>query len=119
MNIPFQSVQKRDGRILSFDQGRITSAIYRAMEAIGEGDLINDPARVSDIVISEMIKKYPSDHIPRIEEIQDLVEEALILSDFPKTAKAYILYRSGRAQVREKTRVVPEHVRNLVNESKK
>jgi len=119
MNIPFQSVQKRDGRILSFDQGRITNAIYRAMEAIGEGDLINDPARVSDIVISEMIKKYPSDHIPRIEEIQDLVEEALILSDFPKTAKAYILYRSGRAQVREKTRVVPEHVRNLVNESKK
>ena len=39
--------------------------------------------------------------------------------DFPKTAKAYILYRHERARIRDKQKLVPERVKRLVQESKK
>lgn len=119
ISIPFKSVKKRDGRVVSFDQARITNAIYRAMQATQEGNLAQDPRRVSDRVVRELRKKYPTTYIPFIEEIQDMAEEALILLDFPKTAKAYILYRSKRAEVREKQTLISQRVRQLVKESKK
>ncbi|MBI1975201.1 MAG: ribonucleoside-triphosphate reductase [Parcubacteria group bacterium] len=115
----FAYARKRDGRVVPFDQGRITRAVYRAMEATGEGDLTKDPERVSDRVVRDLEKLYAKDHIPNIEEIQDVVEETLILLDFAKTAKAYILYRNQRTRVREKEKLVPEHVRELASESKK
>ncbi|MEK7090619.1 MAG: ATP cone domain-containing protein, partial [Patescibacteria group bacterium] len=116
---PIKQVKKRDGRLVSFDKNRITRVIYRAMLATGEGNRERDPLRISDRVVKELLKKYPKGGIPHIEEIQDIVEEALILMDFPKTAKSYILYRNERAQVRDKTKTVPEHVGRLVRESKK
>lgn len=119
MTIPFTSVQKRDGRIVAFDQNHITNAAYRAMQAAGEGDLSRDPQRISEKVVQTLARAYPPTHTPTIEEIQDAVEEALILMDFPKTAKAYILYRSKRAEVRERQQLVPEKVKELVQESKK
>jgi len=115
----FTQVQKRDGRIAGFDQSRITNAVFRAMQAAGEGDLAKHPKLVSDRVVEELGKRFPPTHIPHVEEIQDIVEESLILLDFPKTAKAYILYRSERAKVREKQKLVPAHVRELARESKK
>ena len=119
ITIPFKSVRKRDGRIVPFDQSRITSAVYRAMEASGEGELRRDPTRVSDRVVRELIDKFPGGYTPGIEEIQDVVEEALILMDFPKTAKHYILYRSKRAEIRGKMKLIPERVKILAADSKK
>ena len=112
-------IKKRDGRIVSFDQNRITSAIYKAMQATGEGDLARDPIKVSMKVVEELTKHYSKDHVPTVEEIQDIVEESLILMDFPKVAKSYILYRQERALIREKKKIIPEHVKELVTESKK
>ncbi|MCH7883226.1 ribonucleoside-triphosphate reductase [Patescibacteria group bacterium] len=112
-------VRKRDGRIVPFDATRISRAISRAMEAVGEGDLKTDPERVSEAVIKKLQKKYSDGSIPDIENIQDIVEEELILMDFPKAAKAYILYRQKRSELREKRKKVPVHVKKLVHESKK
>lgn len=89
------------------------------MQATGEGDLTRDPKDVSDRVTRELTKRFPADHTPHVEEIQDIVEETLILMDFPKTAKAYILYRYERAGIREKSKAVPPHVEELARESKK
>ncbi len=119
MSLPFQFVIKRDGRIVPFDQQRITNAVYKAMQATGEGDLTRDPIRVSEWVVKELTKRYPKDHKPHIEEIQDVVEEVLITRDFPKTAKAYILYRQKRAELRDKRKTIPDKVKKLVQESKK
>lgn len=119
MSSKFKEVKKRDGRVVPFDQGRITEAIQKAMNAAGEGDLSKDPERVSDSVVSELNRRYSSERVPTVEEIQDAVEESLILMDFPKVAKAYILYRQKRAEVRSKSATVPEHLKNLVLESKK
>ncbi len=116
---PFAQVQKRDRRLVPFEKSRITSAISRAMQATGEGNPANDAEKVCDHVISALVKKFPQDHIPTIEEVQDMVETELILTDFAKTAKAYILYRSERAKIREQRNVIPERVRELATESRK
>lgn len=115
----FTHVRKRDGRIVPFDQTRITNAIYRAMQASKEGNLEKDPLWISNGVVTELSKHYPATHTPHVEEIQDLVEEALILFEFPKTAKAYILYRHERAEIRKKALIIPDRVKQLVAESKK
>ncbi len=115
----FTHVKKRDGRIVPFDQTRITNAIYRAMQASKEGDLEKDPIRVSSEVVAGLNEQFPATHIPHVEEIQDIVEETLILLEFPKTAKAYILYRHERAEIRKKTLAIPDRVKQLVAESKK
>lgn len=112
-------VRKRDGRIVPFDQTRIVSAVSRAMQATKEGDPVKDPIRVSNAVVAELNRLYPVTHIPHVEEIQDLVEETLILLEFPKTAKAYILYRHKRAEIRKKTLAIPDRIKQLVVESKK
>jgi len=117
--IPFTQVKKRDGRIVSFEKEKIISAISRAMKAAEEADPKNDAEKVAEQVINSLVKKFDKNHIPTIEEIQDAVETELILMDFPKTAKSYILYRADRAQIREWKREIPENVKKLVNESKK
>jgi len=114
-----KKVKKRDGRIVDFNQEKITNAISKAMIAAGEGDPDKDSLSVSNEVVKKLKKQYHLGHISGIEEIQDLVEETLILKDFPKTAKAYILYRQERTKVREKQKQIPERVKKLVSESKK
>ena len=113
-----QTVRKRDGRVVPFDQAHITNAIMKAMQATHEGGQ-EDAAMVSDRVVKELRKKYPSTASIGIEDIQDAVEENLILSDYAKTAKAYILYRQERAALREKKKEVPARVKKLAEESKK
>lgn len=100
-----------------FDAERITNAILKAMTATGEGDR-KDAARISQSVVKELSKKYSEKEIPGIEVIQDLVETQLILDDYPKTAKAYILYRKERAELRAKRKEIPERVKKLAAESK-
>jgi len=116
--MPIKFVRKRDGSLASFDAERITQAILKAMHATNEGEL-RDAKKVSAAVVKALLKKYQSGGIPGIEEIQDLVETHLILKDYPKTAKAYILYRQKRADIRAQRKAVPERVKKLVAESKK
>ncbi len=117
MNI--KQVKKRDGRIVRFDQKKIINAITKAMASVKEGNLKKDPVRVTEKVVGELEKRKFPKYIPGIEEIQDIVEEKLVLMDFPKTTKAYILYRQERAKIREKQQAIPERVKKLVRESKK
>jgi ribonucleoside-diphosphate reductase alpha chain len=116
-NNSFAEVRKRDGRIVPFDQDRITSAISRAMSATGEGSA-QSAEKVSEQVIGALMKRYPAGHVPTIEEIQDVVETQLILMDFQKTAKAYILYRNERSQLRENKKEIPDYVKKLAAASK-
>ncbi|MDR3582319.1 MAG: ATP cone domain-containing protein [Candidatus Pacebacteria bacterium] len=114
----FSTIKKRDGRVVPFAEEKITSAIAKAMSATGETSQREDAEKVAEQVIAALVKKYPKEHTPTIEEIQDIVETELILMDYAKTAKAYILYRNERAQLREKKREVPAHVRELAEQSK-
>lgn len=115
----FTQVRKRDGRLVDFDLSRISDAIFRAMQSAGEGDLKYDSQRVAAAVKKDLQKQYVEDTIPDIENIQDIVERELILMDFPKTAKAYILYRHKRAEIRKQKKRVPLYIKKLTRESKK
>lgn len=116
----FSSIKKRNGSIVPFDSRRISLAISKAMIATGEGQE-KDVNFVTEKVLSSLEKSYAKkkNFIPSVEQIQDIVEEQLILEDYVKTAKAYILYRKKRAELREQGIEVPEKVRELANESKK
>lgn len=93
-------VCKRDGRVVPFDQSKITDAVYRAAVAVGGHDhkLAKD---LSDEVIKVLEVKFNGHKVPTVEEIQDIVEKVLIENGNAKTAKAYILYRSERNDIRE------------------
>jgi ribonucleoside-triphosphate reductase (thioredoxin) len=113
-------VQKRNGSIVSFDFHKIVRAITLAMEQTGEGSA-EEAEMVAHKVAADVVriaKKYKN-FLPTVEGIQDEVERQLILSEYVKTAKHYILYREERARVRKHTVSVPEHVRKLAQESSK
>jgi len=93
------AVRKRDGRIVPFDRSKIVNAIYRAAKSVNEGDL-NAAEELSLKVVKVLEEKHKDGSIPSVEEIQDIVEATLINNGFAKTAKAYILYRQKRAELR-------------------
>ena len=94
-----ESVVKRSGAIVPFNSERITNAIYRAAVAVGGRDRAT-AVQLSAKVIELLEMQTPPDHIPQIEEIQDVVEKVLIEEGHAKVAKEYILYREERARAR-------------------
>src|SRR5512135_2862060 len=88
-------VEKRSGAIVPFTPERITNAIYRAAVAVGGRDRATSE-ELSRQVVAILEANTPADHIPTIEEIQDIVEKVLIENGHAKVAKAYILYRDER-----------------------
>ncbi len=97
--VPITKVQKRDGTQAPFDPERITDAIYKAGQATREFD--RSTARQLMIRVVTVVQTLYSGHAPTIEQIQDIVEEVLLASQYRKTAKAYILYRDQHSRIRE------------------
>jgi len=102
-----EKIQKRDGRVVSFDQQKIEQAVHKAIVAANQGDG-KESVRVADRVIKLLNRRFKKEEIPTIEQVQDIVEESLILEDLVDTAKAYILYREQRRAIREAAKVSDE-----------
>lgn len=113
-------VQKRNGKLVEFDVERIGNAINKAMIATGEGSP-EEAEMVANQVYADLVrisKKHPN-FVPTVEGIQNSVEKVLMLSEYVATAKAYILYREKRNNLRYKGIEVPEKVKKLAADSKK
>jgi adenosylcobalamin-dependent ribonucleoside-diphosphate reductase len=97
-------VRKRDGRIEDFNQDKIANAINKAFLSLGKSTetVIR---KLTDEVVASLNSSY-SDKIPSVEDIQDTVEDVLIKGGYGDVAKAYILYRRERADVRESKKLV-------------
>ncbi len=95
----FSKIIKRDGRVVTFDSSKITSAILKAGRATGEFGMTE--ARRLTIRVLTVAQSIFDGHLPSVEDIQDIVEETLLSSPYKKTAKAYILYRDQHARIRE------------------
>ncbi len=93
-------VRKRDGRLVPFEQDKITNAIFKAAQSVG-GDDYERAIFISNVVTEMLAERYGDAIIPTVEEIQDLVERALIKHGHAKTAKAYILYRDLHNKLRD------------------
>lgn len=96
--MPFEYVRKRDGSLDSFRLERIVSALSRALAACGKED--PDLARVLAEKVVHLLSER-GEEIPEVETIQDTVEEVLMREGLPEVARAYILYREKRRNLRE------------------
>jgi len=92
-------VKKRDGRIVPFNKEKIAEAIFKAAQSVG-GENKYLAEDLAEAVTLYLEKKFQS-KTPSVEEIQDIVERVLIKTGHAKTAKAYILYRQKRANIRK------------------
>ncbi len=102
-------VRKRDGRIVGFDQEKVTEAIWKAAQSVGGKDR-SLAVRLSGRVMEIVNQQFSPEKIPTVEEIQDIVENVLMEQGHSKPAKAYILYRQKRAEIRvEKTRILEKN----------
>lgn len=93
------TIKKRDGRTAPFNVEKIAQAIYKAAKSVGGSDY--DEALSLAETVCDSIESSYGKCVPTVEQIQDLVEKALIEEGHVKTAKAYILYRAERTRVRE------------------
>jgi ribonucleoside-diphosphate reductase alpha chain len=92
-------IVKRDGRVVEFEPGKITEAIRKAFAATRGG--MGEPAQQLSDEVVEILETRFRKKIPTVENVQDIVEEVLLRSGYPDIAKAYILYRQKRSEIRE------------------
>ena len=96
-----QTVIKRDGRIVGFNEAKIAAAIRKAMLHSPDGE---DEELIKKITDRITCKGHEQMHV---EEIQDLVEFELMKSPRKEVAKLYIAYRNKRTVARKaKTRSI-------------
>ena len=93
-----KTIIKRNGAHVPFFAEKITDAIFKASAASGSPDW-KKAQELSKLVVATAEKKGKT--VITVEDIQDLVEQVLIENGLAKIAKAYILYRQHRAEVRE------------------
>ena len=94
-----ERIIKRDGREVPFEIDKISTAIYKAAEAIGGHNRgVAEDLAIQVVVYIEIEEKIST---PTVEHIQDVVERTLIESGHSRTAKEYILYRADRTRHRE------------------
>ena len=96
---PYTKILKRDGSVYEFDASKITKAISKAGASTGEFD--NNTAEMLTIKVLSLMQNIVRNRIPKVEEIQDIVEEVLLNSSYRRTAKSYIIYRDQHSKLRE------------------
>src|SRR3989344_8077903 len=92
-------IKKRDGRIADFDKSKIEIVIWKAASAVGGKDR-QLAVQLRDKVV-EFMDKYHPEELPTVEDVQDAIERVLIEQGHTQTAKAFILYRKKRQELRE------------------
>ncbi len=116
----FTKIKKRDGRIVDWNQQKITDAIRKALTAAGSEE--NKAQELSDRVVFQLNEKM-SGKIPEVEQIQDVVESVLKKEGLHEAAHLYHDYRQKRTEIREakwwllnyqvKTKLTPNALRVL------
>jgi anaerobic ribonucleoside-triphosphate reductase len=86
------TIKKRNGELVEFDKNKIKVAVDSAFlevdKYIYEEETVND--------IANDIEAYYLNHPNKqatVEEVQDMIEEYLMMSERKDVAKAYIRYR--------------------------
>ncbi len=92
-------IKKRDGRIVDFDREKISEAIWKAARSVGGEDRTEAECLAEKVV--QLLEDNFRGEVPGVEDAQDIVEKVLIESGHAKIAKAYILYRQKRAEIRK------------------
>ncbi len=94
-----KQIKKRDGRVVDFNSEKITNAIFKAAQSVG-GEDRTIAESLAKQVVEILEKQLKPDEIPTVEQLQDIIEKTLVENGHYKTAKAYILYRQKRTELR-------------------
>lgn len=98
-------IRKRDGSVVDFNKEKVINAIFKAAQSVGGSDRA-ESEKVAELVIKYINEKFTEAYTPTVEEIQDLVEKALIEAGHAATAKSYIIYRHRKNIEREMKKVL-------------
>ncbi|HJX12853.1 MAG TPA: adenosylcobalamin-dependent ribonucleoside-diphosphate reductase, partial [Dehalococcoidales bacterium] len=90
-------IHKRDGSVVDFNPEKIEAAIFKALAATGIDNEALAAALAGRVVA--ILGERAGGEVPSVEQVQDIAEEVL-MKDNPNVARAYILYRQQRADVR-------------------
>ena len=88
------NIVKRDGRVVPFNKDKISNAILLAMKSVNQIDEVA-ATEIADEIAKDITEQRT------VEEIQDMVESALVARDMYAIAKEYIIYRNERSKLRE------------------
>lgn len=102
-------VIKRNGDLVDYDLEKISIAISGAFEELGS---VFEDAKMLDEINSK-IESTKSKQIS-VEDIQDIVEEALCKNEYVNEARAYIRYRYKRELVR-KSNTTDQSIKELLD----
>ncbi len=115
-----KSIRNREGIVTPFKIEKIIDAVNKAFIITNEGGE-KEAESVANKVFHKLLniktEKKDSKFVPTVELIQDLVEAHLMDLGFYQTAKAYILYRSKRAELRKEVGIVPSENKKVFDES--
>jgi len=92
-------IKKRDGRIVKFEQRKITDAIHKALVAVHQKDG-KIAKKLSDSVVKNLEKRFKG-RLITIEDTQNVVIEILDKKGFKKVAEEYSSYRKKKAEIRK------------------
>ncbi len=107
-------IQKRDGRVVPYEESKIIDAIRKANNEVEEGD------RADEALISEILETVKNEgrKMQTVEHVQDLIEQCLVEHNKYILAKKYIVYRYQRSLLR-KSNTTDESILKLIrNENK-
>lgn len=91
-------VTKRDGRTEAYDRQKIARAMGKALAEVG--DPTGGDAAALESLLARVETALATTGATEVEQIQDLVERTLMEAGHYDAAKAYILYRHRRAELR-------------------
>ena len=97
-------VVKRNGKKVDFDGTKIALAIKKGFDSIVNDDELvytsKDVTKVYQTVIKKIEKEYKNEEKIKIEDIQDMIEDALVKCGYDDVYKSFSEYRDRRTQSR-------------------
>lgn len=105
---------KRNGKVVSYDDNKISVAITKAFIAIeGPNAVASNRIRDQITALTQQVthafkRRMPTGGSMHIEDIQDQVELALMRSGHNKVARSYVLYREERRKARDTASQKPD-----------
>src|SRR3989344_8344619 len=110
-----QKIKKRNGEIVDFQPEKINIAIQKAFAATLGDSHEPDAVDITRLVVETIESQFGGTALlPSVENIQDLVENAIAARGYFTVAKAYIIYRYEHEKIREeeKQKVAEKIVEN-------
>lgn len=101
-------LRKRDGRMASFDLGKIFCALRAAGQATGEFEP-DVASMLANLVLARLVDRDD----PGVEDVQALIERELMAAGYYATARACILYHEHHRRLHRDRNTLVEVVASI------